>query len=298
MTRFLAWLSWLSVVGLSATVCQAGDSDETNRIAISGQVFDENSQGVAGVAVRGVAYTDITEATTDEDGRFVLDVIAERVRQLTIVAEDDARERIGSYKAPWDDPPNEETPIEIRLGACRRLPVVVIDANGEPAADVRVGAIINFDALTSVVTDASGKAELTLPVDAEVQSLYASKPGVGFDYRVVTTPRDDAHVAEWFDDPPIQFQLAESQTLRIRLLDADDNPIAATDVYLWLLNKPGEPDSFNLGDTPKLFHVTTDETGLAEFHGSANLGCSSAHVLAIHRKLYARPYSLRSSGAP
>ena len=57
----------------------------------------------------------------------------------------------------------------------------------------------------SVVTDTAGKAVLRLPTDAEIQSLYAVKHGVGFDYKVVTTRRDKAHRAQWLNEPPIRF---------------------------------------------------------------------------------------------
>jgi hypothetical protein len=260
----------LSIISLGAVFCHAEAPTKVARVAISGRVVDEQSRGVRDVAVRGVAYTDVTEATTSIDGRFVLNVIQERVNQLAIIAEDPQGDRLGTYKTKPDDPGNAETSIKIQLAACRRLPVQVLDAKGKPAAGVRVGALIYYAPLVSTLTDADGNGVLKLPTDAEVQTLYATKPGEGFDYRVVKTPRDEAHKAEWLSKPPVRFQLADSQTVQIRLTDANNSPIAGTEVYLWLLNKPGEPDSFNVGYTPTEFRVATNEVGVAEFRGVPN----------------------------
>jgi hypothetical protein len=157
--------------------------------------------------------------------------------------------------------------VVIQLVACRRLPVQVVDANGKPAAGVRIGALINDASLVTAISDADGNGELKLPSDAEVQTLYATKPGVGFDYRVVRTPRDQTHEAGWLNKPPVRFQLADSQTVQIRLVDLNNCPIVGTEVCLWLLNKPGEPDSFNVGYTPTEFRAATNEMGVAEFRG-------------------------------
>ncbi|GAG32955.1 unnamed protein product, partial [marine sediment metagenome] len=209
-------------------------------------------------------------ATTDHDGLFILNVVEERVRQLAIIADDAQGDRLGTYKVKRDDPPTAETSIKISLAPCQRLPVEVTDAAGKPAPEVQVGAIISYAPLVSVVTDGAGKAVLRLPIETEIQSLYATKPGVGFDYRVVKTLRDEAHQVKWLNNPPIRFQLAESQTVLIRLVDVDENPIIGTDVYLWLLNKPGEPASFNLSFTPTVFRATTNDTGVADFRGVPN----------------------------
>ena len=186
MPRPCTW-SLLTMVSLAATLCHGEPPADTDRVRISGQVIDEQSHGVAGVKIHGITYTDITEATTDDDGHFILNVIEERVRQLAIIADDAEAGRIGTYKAQGDDPPNADTSIKILLVACERLPVEVTDANGDPAPGVQVGALINYASFMSVNTDAAGKAVLRLPTDAELQSLYAVKHGVGFDYKVVKT---------------------------------------------------------------------------------------------------------------
>ncbi|MFV2070025.1 MAG: carboxypeptidase-like regulatory domain-containing protein, partial [Pirellulales bacterium] len=259
--------SSLAIVALTAAVGQGGDLAEAACVAISGRVVDGQSRGVPGVQVRGLAYTDVTEATTDDDGRFVLNVVEQRVTQLVIIAADAQGDRLGTYMAPWKNPLTAKTPIEIPLVACRRLPVAVTDAAGKPAPGVRVGAVIFNAPLVSVITDAAGAGVLKLPAGAEIQQLYATKRGVGFDYRVVKTPRDESYQAEWFNEPPIRFQLASSQIVRIQLVDTAEHPITGTEVYLWLLNKPDEPDSFNLTFTPTEFRATTDDTGVAEFRG-------------------------------
>ena len=113
MRRSFTWLSCFLIASLVVTLCHGEQGTGTNRIAISGQAVDEQSRGVAGVRIRGVAHTDITESTTDKDGKFVLNVLEERVRQLSIIADDTQSDRQGTYKAQWSDPPGAETTIRI-----------------------------------------------------------------------------------------------------------------------------------------------------------------------------------------
>ena len=264
MRRRVGWFFLWVVLLTASVVCGEGPGE---RVAVSGRVVDEQSQGVAGVLVRGFGYSDKPEATTDADGRFVLNVLEERLWSLAIVAQDAGGDRLGVFGPSWENPPEADSFIEIKLAACKNLPVKVTGADGKTAEGVEVSALIGFSPLVSTVTDAGGGAVLKLPAGAEVQSLFAVKPGVGFDYRVVKTPRDTAHRAEWLNEPPVLFQLARSQSFRVRLVFPDDTPIVGTDVSIWLLYKPGEPDSFNLNFTPSLYRVTTDEAGVAEFRG-------------------------------
>ena len=53
-------------------------------------------------------------------------------------------------------------------------------------------------------------------------------------------------------------------TLRIRVVDADDQPVVGVNVYPWLLNPPNQvyvnPNYFS-----RLLTVTTDDQGIATF---------------------------------
>lgn len=267
MRRQLLWLL-LPFVALFGPVFRHSEvfADEA-RVAISGRVVDADSQGAPNARVRGIADGDLTEATTDGDGHFVLNVLKKRAKQLVIIAEDAGGDRLGTFAANRNDPPSAESPIRIELAKCRRLPVHVGDAEGKPAAGARVGALIHNAPLVSAITATDGSGELKLPADVPLQMLYATKPGEGFDYRVVTNPRDDAPRADWLNQPPVRFQLADSKTVKIRLVDAEDMPIVGTELFLWLLHKPGEPDSFNLGYTPTEFRALTNDAGVAEFRG-------------------------------
>ncbi len=262
----LVTLSLAIIVWCTADI-HAKTPSEPERIPILGTVVDEQSRAVAGASVRGHAYTDQTEATTDSLGRFELNVLKERVGQLAVVAIDAEGDRIGTYRAKWSDPSTAESPLTIQLGPSRRISVEVTDAQGALAAGVFVGAVIHFAPLVSAVTDADGKCELILPTDTELKSLYASKRGEGFDYRVVHTARDPSYEADWLSDVPVKFSLAKSQTVQIRLIDEDEQPVTKTELDLWLLNKPGEPDSFNLSFAPAEFRATTDGSGIATFRG-------------------------------
>lgn len=253
--------------GLASFPVHADDETLESRVAVSGRVVDEEGKPVAGVAVHGIAYSDKAKASTDADGQFVLNLLRSRASSVSIVADDSEHDRMGLYKPSAQNPITAETPIEIALAPSRRFKVAVVDAAGEPAAGATVGALVDYAPLASVTTDDSGEAVLRVPTAAELQVLYAVAPGEGFDYRMVQTVRDKAHRAPWLDDPTIRFQFASPQSVRIKLVDGEQQPIANVPVHLWLLYKPGEPDSFNLSFTPELYRSTTDETGVAEFHG-------------------------------
>ena len=276
---------WLSIILCALSLCQGQARADKVRVAVSGRVVDNQARGVSGVQVRGYTYDDTTRATTDQDGRFTLQVDEQRVRELSILADDAQLDRLGFYKANWEEPPREDMAVEISLAPCRRLPVEVADSQGRPAAGVRVGAIIQYAPLLSVVTGGDGKGVLRLPTTVETQKLYATLPGEGFDYRVVTTSRDKSHRARWLDNPPVRFQLANAQTVQIRLVDEADRPIVETEVQLWLLNKPGEVDSFNLSNTPTEFRAVTDEKGIAEFRGVPDWSVHPADFLASNQPI-------------
>ncbi len=244
--------------------------DDKKRVAIHGVVIDADSQPVAGVEVMGKTYRDTTRAVTNERGEFTLDVDSARVKSLSIIADDVAGDRMGTFKADHYNPPNADTPIEISLGPVRRIPVVVVGADDEPAAGSTVGAVIDYDVLAATETDDQGRGELRLPDDCNLQSLYATGANEGFDYRTVVDPRDPTFKPVWFEKLPVRFTLAESETVRIRLTNNKGEPIAGEEVYTWYLLKPGEPHEFNLGYTPELFRARSDEKGLVTIEGVPN----------------------------
>src|SRR5690349_6424338 len=121
MSRSAVWalllMSWLA-----PKFCPAAEPEKPARVAVAGRVVDEQSQGVGGVKITAHAYTEIIHATTDEQGRFTLDLPAQRT--TLIVAEDPRADRLGIHTGAFKQSPEE--PIRIALAKCRRVPVEVL----------------------------------------------------------------------------------------------------------------------------------------------------------------------------
>ena len=256
------------VIGISVLLgaCPYAVAQQDQQVRISGSVLDDQGRPVPNVKVRSFAHKDRMETTTDAKGKFEVVVPQSRIRSFSVMA-DDLADRLGSWRADWESPPSPDTPIELVLKPCRKLPIVVTDQAGEPATDTFVGAMVNYAPLVRQTTDEKGETILRIPADAELQSLYALKRDIGFDYRIASTVRDKAHQPDWLNDSPIRFQLAKSQTVELEILDTDEKPIDGMEAWLWLLQKPDEPDSFNLSYLANDFGASTDELGIATFQG-------------------------------
>ena len=255
----LTLASLLSILWLVPAVCRGEEPATQKAVAISGQVVDEQSQGVAGVKLTALTYTDVVHATTDEQGHFTLDLAGRGVP--VILADDPGADRLGIHSSYFKPP--TDAPLKIVLAKSLRVPVEVLDADGKPAAGVSVGAVLSRS-LPTVATDAAGKAELRLPRGEKINWIYAIQPDVGFDFRMVATTEKGAE-QNWLKDLPVRLQLAKSQTIRIRLVDSADKPIVETPLSLWTVYKPGDRRGFNASITPNLFRTTTDADGVAVF---------------------------------
>ncbi len=94
-------------------------------------------------------------------------------------------------------------------------------------------------------TDAEGHATLLAPANADTATVYAYKTGQGFDYWCLKT-RDAGKSRDWPDDSRVALQLDATRKVTIHAREPDGKPIAGLGLHLFLLNKPGEPESFNL----------------------------------------------------
>ena len=261
--RFLSLVLGVCLVS-AASFLLAAEPPKVVTAEVTGQVVDQQGKPAPGVSIRSIAYDAVAATKTDVDGNFTVDVDEKRLRQLAIVATDTAGNRMGLFNANYKDLPKQ---ISISLETCSELPVEVTDADGTPCEAAIVGALIESRAVATAVTDTQGNATLRWPASYTPEMLYTCKPQVGFDYRVVSTPRDPAHQAEWFEKPPVRLQLAPAQTVAIRLVDRQNQPVPGVRVYPWYLMKKGEPDSFNLGYTPWFFTDQTNQDGIATFQG-------------------------------
>ncbi|MCA9263070.1 MAG: thioredoxin family protein [Planctomycetales bacterium] len=248
----------------------AADVPHEATVDIKGTVVDSQSEGIAGVKVYALGYGVEQVTVSQDDGSFQLAIPQARINYFAVLADDVSGDRMGYWQVDWKNPPTGGTRLEVAISASRRIPVVVHDVSGQPAANSQVGAMLPIGSPPLVVTNRDGRAELRLPSEASVRSLFASKDDVGFDYRIVMTPRDEAYRAEWLNDPPVRFQLAEARSIEMQLLNDIQDPLSNTRIYLWLLQKPGEPDTFNLSvmnSDQRLFNAFTTDKGIVRFEG-------------------------------
>jgi len=265
----------LSVLLLTASLVWAAEQNEDKKkdppkVSLHGEVVDAEGQPVAGAKVTCLTHlpNGKSDATTDADGKFTLAVYEAQLQYLPLLVDDAAGDRMGIYKPDYQNPPKPGDSVRVSLEPSRTVTLQVTDADGKPSAETQVGGMaMNFVAYKGI-TNKQGEATLRWPVSFPPDELFAFKEDIGFDYRVVSTSRDAAHVAPWFEEPTITLQLAPSQTIRLRLVDRDGQPIPGVQVYNWLLRKPGEPDSFNLSMTPEYYRSTSNDNGVVSFPGT------------------------------
>ncbi|MBA2115353.1 thioredoxin family protein [Bremerella alba] len=265
----------LSVLLLTASMAWAAEQKEDKKkdppkVSLHGEVVDAIGQPVADAKVTCLTYlpNGKSEATTDADGKFTLNVYEGQLQYLPLLVDDSAGDRMGVHKPEYKNPPKPGDSVKISLEPSRTVTLQVTDASGKPSPETKVGGMaMNFIAYDAT-TNEQGETTLRWPISYPPDRLFAFKEDIGFDYRVVSTRRDAAHVAPWFDEPIITLQLAPSQTIRLRLIDRDGQPIPGIQAYNWLLRKPGEPDSFNLGMTQEFYRSTSNKDGVVSFPGT------------------------------
>lgn len=267
-------VSLLSLGILLTVSIVAFAADEPNKdppkVSLHGEVVDADGKPVADAHVTTLTHIPAgpSEATTDAEGKFTLAVYESQLQYLPLLVEDATGNWMALHKPDYQNPPNPGDSVKVSLEPSRMVTLKVTDANGKPSPETTVGGMaMNFIAYEAI-TNEQGEATLRWPVSSPPEELFACKEDVGFDYRVVSTKRDAAHVAPWFDEPVITLQLAPSQTIRLRLVDRQGDPIPGVLVYNWLLRKPGEPDSFNLSMTPGFYRTTSNDDGIVAFPGT------------------------------
>ncbi len=157
--------------------------------------------------------------------------------------------------------------MRIVVKPSRPLRVRVNDATGAPVPGAAVEAIEPLVFHADARTGPDGSALLRIPADARVPWVIGLKPGVGFDYfeNVRTRPTSPDRP---FDYPPLPAEVSLSldgaQTMRIKVLDSKDRPVAGVVLSPNNLLKSGKAAAARIvsGTTVS---VTTDDAGLAVF---------------------------------
>lgn len=238
--------------------------DGSMRAVLRGKVVDEQNHPVAGAAVRFTASEWYGTATAETDAKGEFELPARRAPvQLRLLATKDERAAT-TLRGYFTTTPEEgrTNPVVIVLKPEHLSRVKVVDGAGSPVpqADVRAYTIWADD-IAFVVSNDQGEAVLRLPVDAMVQSVSASKPGVGLDYY------ENYRAIPQTSFPPlpdeIRLQLDGARRVEVRVVDSTDNPIPGVKLAPWTIKRPGKLRDLNLSGGG--LAVVTDARGVARF---------------------------------
>ena len=265
-------------------------------VKIQGQVVDAQGAAVGGAHVwAGLHDAEPIDVRADAQGKFTIDLPTTHTEVTAIIASDQTRIGIGAARAVREYAAAVEAgktpqPAELRitLGETKQLKVSLTGADSQPVAGARTGLLVMIlgplspaqpDAETNLQqayyqaeemelppaqTDAEGHATLLAPANADTATVYAYKPGQGFDYRCLKT-RDAEKSRDWPADSRVALQLGVTRKMSIHAREPDGKPIAGLGLHLFVLEKPGEPDSFNLSFTSAIYRAATDAAGDAHF---------------------------------
>lgn len=237
--------------------------------SIAGIVVDRNDKPVEGALISASRRNKRFEVVSNSAGGFEMKVPKSLVRGLLIQAKTDEPTIRGSGYIPWDYVEEALTSQKIVLDSARNISVHVVDGNGTALPNIHVGAISSYSDIEMGQTGQDGKAELLVPRNIEIESVFAFSKELGVDYRSFGESRGeqatDAPKPPPLDEP-IELCLGGVQTFSVVALDDSTEPIAAVEVYPFYLQKPGEPDSLNIGTIKSqsdLVNETTDADGVA-----------------------------------
>lgn len=241
---------------------------------IRGVVVDEGGQPVKGVAVNALRAPKANETITAADGTFTVSV-DRRGSRWPLLADESGGGRLGFWRAAKDwgiHPPDEinET-VRIVLKVARELPVIVVDKDGQPLAGVTCGYASASRSFPTTTTDATGAAVLRIPVDAELETVFAFAPGKGLDYFHFRTARDrnsDPHLLEQVRREPVKFTLNGVRKYTVTVVDEKRAPLAGVKVWPWYVELPKKTGSDRRHFPFWLIEGSTketSETGSVEF---------------------------------
>jgi len=154
--------------------------------------------------------------------------------------------------------------------ATREITVWVGDPDRRAVIGAGVEVLAGYRPIAAGLTDAEGKAVVSVPVDAPVQWVVALKRGVGFDYSGV---RPDApNLVESY--PPavrgsdlhgeVTLTLEHGRTIRIAAVDEKGTHVQGVRLVPWIMHMDGKDEPVNLSGSG-LAAATTDERGVAVF---------------------------------
>ncbi len=158
----------------------------------------------------------------------------------------------------------------------RAITGTVVDATGRPVEGAAVGGAGEGQYSFAVgKTDAEGKFRFFFPENAPMFQVFAIKPGDGFTYVVTEEQfawerkREGKTSSEKISNGPFRLVLNESQTVEVKVVDEQGNPIPdakvcptiAEEMQVPILKFVFQPHDF----LSSVFYPQTGENGIAKF---------------------------------
>ena len=261
-----------SVFAQTTRASTSGSSAPGDHWELRGAVFSEAATPVVGAHVTLRTYRLSKTVETAVDGSFSLELPNAPASGFLLAADSDGR-RQAIYRPQEGDWQRsaDSRPLRLVLKKADETPVTVVDGMGQPVAGAVVAACIGFFDISKETSDAAGRAVLRFPADADLQSVFAVKPGVGLDYFAFaqsgdstdSTPRNRYRLRRG-DRRPIELVLNGAKTAKLRFTDANYQPLAGVRVAPWFFQKPKKGTDLHTGGM-EIFAQTTDAKGMATF---------------------------------
>ncbi|MCA9097867.1 MAG: carboxypeptidase regulatory-like domain-containing protein, partial [Planctomycetaceae bacterium] len=263
---------------LAAAPAESQESKQTPKDpnpmdSLSGEVVDESGNPVAGAEVTLETFTDTRPSmTTGADGRFKLTVPVTTWKWRTLSVRREGERFQGTLTLDGNLTSEALQKLKMKIAPAREISVRVVDGLQKPVPGATVGVVANYRSAGVSETDADGKANMYLPQDAIIQHVYAAKNEVGLDYRSFVLPRNQRNdrkaVVPEYPKEGITLSLEGVKPLTVTAKTVDAEPIPGLMLYVWLLQKPGEPEELNLSTLrgAEMFFQKTNAQGRADFN--------------------------------
>jgi len=284
-----AWVTFHLLAVLVADLQEVTASEPANpTFQVKGRVVDETEQPVSGAEVKSLIFKECPSGITDDDGHFVLELPRKPPQFLSLCAtvEDQARQAFFSYRLDG----GKELPAEIKLviRPAREIDVTVVESNGPPVQDAKVIASGIYFYAAEGTSDANGKVVLRVPVDTEIGTISAGKPGAGFDYfryQSPKAPESDTYRLPRDHALPLTLVLNGCrQRVTVRVINDGGLPMAGVSVRPLYIEKPKKGGNCVMADAKAM----TDEHGLVTFD-DLPVDCSGPVTFATEAKGYYAP---------
>ena len=233
---------------------------------IDGVVVDDQGRPVAGATVRTMPVSEgplKVEHRTAADGTFRFTLKTTGPSGLIgLMAEADDGARMGLDRLFDRRRAQRNTePIRIVIKPGRRVMVRVKDSTGAPVPGATIEAA-EMAFRTHAIAGTDGAATLRIPADAEVDCVVGFHPRSGFDYFESYEKRAQTAVHPLPDE--VLLSLAAPQTVRIKAIDSNSQPVAGVLIRPARLYRTGKKDILQ-ATLFSTVRAETDTLGIALF---------------------------------